>query len=213
MLCCAWHETRDLLTCRVQGVHVVACNPPLQVSYEIWQMNAVKSLPTNVNIAFWKLCEGSHLQYTHCDGNNDKKFSVASVSVRVPGTTGSGGRASNYNRPQWNFWVLIVMVYIVIAVIVIQQYAFVGTHQIAVLNLVDFILCKLHLCTADKKRFLNIKKTFARILILSALASTNWGNKIPWKFYERKTSSILFCLRNGRINRSYKNSSVSWNQI
>lgn len=61
------------------------------------------------------------------------------------------------------------MVYIMIAVMVMQQYTFVRTHQIAVLKLVDFILCKLYLSTADKRGFQVLKRIFARILILSTL--------------------------------------------
>lgn len=47
-----------------------------------------------------------------------------------------------------------------ITIVVIQQYTFVKTYQIAVLKLVNFIVCKLYLNKADKKNLCKNSDSF-----------------------------------------------------
>lgn len=102
------------------------------------------------------------------------------------------------------------MFYIMIAVVVIQQYTFVKTHRIAALKLVNFIARKLHLNKANQ--FLNSKKNFFCKNFDSAIPCTNWSDKISCKA-QGLSPSIHLCFRHNRTSWSYNNSSVFCNEI
>lgn len=126
-----------------------------------------------------------------------------SVSIRDQGLWGGWW----LQKATWNFWVAIEMFSVMIATVVIEQYMFAKIHQIAVLKLVNVIVCKLHLNNVDRK-FANIKKIFCKNSdFFSAISCTNLSNKIPWKA-QGFFPSIL-CLRNSGMAEP----AVSCNQI